>query len=127
MQKKVDAIDTGIVKQIAFHFSTKQGRYLENVVYLELKRRYKEIYYYKTEEGLEVDFLVREGTKIVLLIQVTESLKDPKVREREYKALNKAIEELKVENGLILTLDEESADLNYPKIKVEAIYRWLLT
>src|SRR5580692_8485842 len=83
------AIETGLVKQIAFHFSKKQGRYLENIVYLELRRRYKELFYYKTEDNLEVDFLVREGTKITLLVQVTESLKDPKTREREYRALIK--------------------------------------
>lgn len=71
LQKKVYTIDTGLVKQIAFHFSKTQGRYLENIVYLELRRRYKEIFYYKTEDNLEVDFLVREGTKIVILIQVT--------------------------------------------------------
>lgn len=125
-QKKVYAIDTGLVKQIAFHFSKKQGRYLENVVFLELRRRYKDIFYYKTEEGNEVDFLVREGTKIVLLIQVTESLKDPKTKEREYKALIKAMNELNAEKGLILTQEEEGADSNFPEIKVEAIYKWLL-
>lgn len=126
LQKKVYAIDTGLVKQIAFHFSKNQGRYLENIVYLELRRRYKEIFYYKTEDNLEVDFLVREGTKIVLLIQVTESLRDPKTREREYKSLIKAMKELHVEKGLILTQDEEPADLQFPEIEVAAIYQWLL-
>jgi predicted AAA+ superfamily ATPase len=126
LQKKVYAIDTGLVKQIAFHFSKKQGRYLENIVYLELRRRYKEIFYYKTEENLEVDFLVREGAAIVLLIQVTESLKEPKTRDREYKALVKAMRELHVEKGLILTQEEELADLSFPEIEVVAIYQWLL-
>jgi len=126
LQKKVYAIDTGLVKQIAFHFSNKQGRYLENIVYLELRRRYKEIFYYKTEGNLEVDFLIREGTKIALLIQVTESLKDPKTRDREYTALVKAMGEVHAEKGLILTQDEEPADPEFPKIEVAAIYQWLL-
>lgn len=127
LQKKTYAIDTGLTKQIAFHFSKKQGRYLENIVYLELRRRYKDIYYYKTEDNLEVDFLVREGSKIVLLIQVTESLNDPKTREREYKALTKAMKELHAEKGLILTQEEESANPEFPEIDVNAIYKWLLT
>jgi uncharacterized protein len=126
LQKKVYAIDTGIAKQIAFHFSKKQGRYLENIVYLELRRRYKEIFYYKTEDNLEVDFLIREGAEIVLLIQVSESLRDPKTREREYKALTQAMEELNVEKGLILTEEEELDDPKFPKIEVMAIYQWLL-
>jgi predicted AAA+ superfamily ATPase len=127
LQKKVYAIDTGLVKQIAFHFSKKQGRYLENMVYIELRRRCKEIFYYKTEDKLEVDFLVREGTKIELLIQVTESLKDPKTKEREYLALSKAMKELRTEKGLILTQEEEPSDPAFPQIKVAAIYQWLLT
>lgn len=126
LQKKVYAIDTGLVKQIAFHFSKKQERYLENIVYLELRRRYKELFYYKTEGNLEVDFLVREGTNVVLLIQVTESLKEPKAREREYKALSNAMKELHVEKGIILTQEEELADPQFPDIEVKAIYQWLL-
>lgn len=126
LQKKVYAIDTGLAKQIAFHFSKKQGRHLENIVYLELRRRFKEIFYYKTKNSLEVDFLIREGSNIILLIQVTESLKDPKTREREYKGLTNAMAELHVEKGLILTEEEESADINFPQIEVAAIYQWLL-
>lgn len=126
LQKKVYAIDTGLAKHIAFHFSKKQGRYLENIVYLELRRRYKEIFYYKTEDNLEVDFLIREGTKIVLLVQVTESLKEPNTRKREYKALLQAMKELHVEKGLILTQEEMVADPDFPEIEVAAIYQWLL-
>lgn len=66
------AIDTGLMKQIAFHFSKKQRRYLENIVYFKLRRIDMEIFHYKTEDNLEVDFLVRKDTKIVLISQVTE-------------------------------------------------------
>lgn len=95
-------------------------------MYLQLKRNHKEIYYYKTEDNLEVDFIIREGIHIIQLIQVTESLKDPKTREREYKALVKAMKELHVEKGLILTQEEEPADPKFPEIEVASIYQWLL-
>lgn len=62
----------------------------------------------------------------MILIQVTDSLEDPKTREREYKALIKAMKELHVEKGLILTQDEKSADLKFPEIEVAPIYQWLL-
>ncbi len=127
LQKKVYAIDTGLVQQVAFQFSKKKGRYLENIVYLELRRRYDNLYYYKTENGLEVDFLVQEGAQVLFLIQVTESLQDPTVRQREFKALAKAMEELHIEKGLILTEEEEEAvDPAFPQIEVMAVYRWLL-
>jgi predicted AAA+ superfamily ATPase len=73
-----------------------------------------------------VDFLIREGTHIVLLVQVTESIKEPKTREREYKALRKAMKELGVDKGLILTDEEESADPEFPEIEVVPVYHWLL-
>jgi predicted AAA+ superfamily ATPase len=122
--KKVYAVDTGFIKYVAFQFSKNSGKYLENVVYLELRRRYKEeLYYYRTKNNLEVDFLIRQGTKIISLIQVTESLSDPKTREREIKALTQAMQELKVEKGLILTLDEKETLCS---IEVIPIYEWLL-
>lgn len=126
LQKKVYGIDTGLIKQVAFHFSKKQGRYLENLVYLELRRRHKSLYYYKTQENLEVDFLIQEGASIPLLIQVTESLQDPEVRQREFRALISAMKELDVKKGLILTQEEESNDPAFPQIQVKAIYQWLL-
>lgn len=49
-----------------------------------------------------------------------------KTRAREYKALIKAMNELDVEKGLILTQEEESADSEFPEIEVAAIYQWLL-
>lgn len=127
LQKKVYAIDTGLARHTAFYFSENKGRYLENVVYLELRRRHKDLYYYKTEDSLEVDFLIREGARAAALIQVTESLKNAETKGREYKSLIKAMAELKVERGLILTESEESADPNYPNIDVVPIYKWLLT
>ena len=125
--KKVYCIDNGLANSISFRFSKDKGKFLENLVFLELKRRKKEIYYYKTENNLEVDFLIREGRKIKELIQVTKSLDNFETRERELKSLFVALRELKMKNGLILTEDEEDLieDGNL-KITVLPIYRWLL-
>jgi len=45
--KKFYSIDTGLSNR--FSFSKNQGSNLENIVFLELKRRYKEIYYYNNK------------------------------------------------------------------------------
>lgn|GEM_PF-2717401 len=55
-----------------------------------------------------------------------ESLRDPEVKEREFKALIQAMNELKVEKVVILSQDEKPADPKYPEIEVKAIYHWLL-
>lgn len=126
-QKKIYAIDNGFIKHIAFQFSKNGGKFLENVVYLELRRRYQELFYYRTKDNLEVDFLIRKGTQVVLLIQVTQSLSNSKTKEREVFALTSAMEELKLSKALILTLDEEEIirHNNYT-IEVKPIYKWLL-
>jgi predicted AAA+ superfamily ATPase len=126
-QKKVYAIDTGLVQAVSIQFSANTGRYIENIVFLELRRRYQEIYYYRTQNNLEVDFLVRVKHKI-LLIQVCESLSQEKTRQRELTALTTAMTELNIQQGLILTLDEhETVSIENHEITVMPIYQWLLT
>ncbi len=126
--KKVYCIDNGLMDAVAFQFSKNKGKFYENLVLGELKRRgVEEIYYYLTEEGKEVDFLIREKGKIQLLIQVTESLEHDKVRNREVDALVKAMNELKVNQGMILTYDhEEKINTEGYVITVKPIYKWLL-
>jgi len=126
--KKVYCIDNGLVDAIAFQFSKNKGKFYENLVFGELKRRgTEEIYYYLTGDGKEVDFLLRKNNKISSLIQVTESLDNDKVRSREIDALVKSMGELKVKQGLILTYDhEEKIKSNGKDILVKPIYKWLL-
>ena len=125
--KKVYCIDNGLVEAVAFQFSKNKGKFYENLVFGELKRRGGEIYYYLTEDGKEVDFLMRKDNKISALIQVTESLDQEKARNREIGALLKAMDELKIKSGLILTYDhEETVQINGKHIIVKPIYKWLL-
>lgn len=125
--KKVCCIDNGLIEAVAFQFSKNIGRFYENLVFLELKRKGgKDIYYYQTEDNQEVDFLIKQGNKIATLIQVTESLDEDKVRTREINALNKAMDELKINKSLILTYDTEENIKSVNKtIIVKPIYKWL--
>jgi predicted AAA+ superfamily ATPase len=102
--KKVYAIDTGEVNAIAFHFSENVGRLLENLVFLELRRLGLEVYYYKTQGGLEVDFLAKRNLKLAL-VQTAWDMRDVQTRAREQKTLAQACEELKLKQGLIITRD----------------------
>ena len=125
--KKVYSIDNGLTEAVAFQFSKNKGRFLENLVYLALRRSSQEIYYYKTSNNLEVDFLIKSGKKDILLIQVADNLGNEKTRQREINALIKAMDELKLKTGLILTEDtEEIITLKRKVIIVRPIYKWLL-
>jgi len=127
-QKKVYAIDTGLIECIGFQFSKNLGRYLENVVYLELRRRYdSNVYYYKTKDNFEVDFCVRQGREVISLIQVCNDINDSKTLKREVRALTAAMDELGVKEGLIITLDQFKEIKSDGKvIKVVSILNWLL-
>lgn len=125
--KKIYCIDNGIVESVSFQFSKNKGRFLENLVFAELKRRHKDIYYYKTTNNLEVDFFVKEGKNKFLLYQVSESLGNVKVRQREISSLVSSMNELKVNNAFILTEDSEERIQDKNKtIAVKPVYKWLL-
>lgn len=62
------AIDTGLRNRVAFTFSEDSGWLAENIVLNHLRRRHEQIYY--GSNGGEIDFLVKEGLRIVQSIQV---------------------------------------------------------
>lgn len=119
--KKVYSIDTGLTRSVAFSFSENRGKLLENLIFLNLRRQSKEIYYYKTKTGKEVDFyLPREK----LLIQSTQSMTDSLTSARETASLLEAMEETKIKQGIILTEGEETYDNK--RIKIIPVWKWLL-
>lgn len=119
--KKMYFIDVAMVKTVGFRASEDRGRLLENLVYLELKRRKKEIYFHRDKK--ECDFLIREGTKITGAIQVCAELNAQDTRKREYEGLLEAMEVYQLKEGLILTEDEEGSE---KYVTVKPIWKWLL-
>ena len=109
---------------LGFRATEDKGRILENVVFLQLKRRNNEIYFHK--EKHECDFLVRKGSRISQAIQVTFALKDNN-REREIKGLIEALEKNKLKEGLILTEHQEGLiRKKNKKIIIKPVWKWLL-
>jgi uncharacterized protein len=72
--KKTYAIDTGLVRACSQRTSPEWGHLLENFVFLELRRKYDGIEYYRTAKGHEVDFLVTPPEAEPSLIQVAGEL-----------------------------------------------------
>ena len=121
--KKVFFIDTGMANILGFRTSNDLGRMLENIVFIQLKRQDKEIYFHK--EKHECDFLIKKGIKIIQAIQVTYNLKENK--KREIEGLIEALAKYKLKEGLILTSDqEEEIFANNKKIVIKPIWKWLL-
>ncbi|MFB6306199.1 MAG: ATP-binding protein, partial [Flavobacteriales bacterium] len=122
--KKVYCIDNGVRNTIAFSTGSDQGRLLENLVFLELKRQGHEIYYFKNRG--ECDFIIKEKNKITRAIQVCIMLHD-KNRERELTGLKETSEILNVKERLILTMEQEGElQDDYGKIVITPVFKWLL-
>ena len=104
--KKIYVVDNGILDAFSTQITKDQGTFLENLVYLTLRRRKLALGYYETRQGYEVDFVYREAENTVL-VQAAWSLKNEATREREIRALRRAGEELPPSKKYIVTLDEE--------------------
>lgn len=124
LSKKVYLIDTGLAINLGFRISKDIGRLMENLVFLELKRRNKEVYYYLDKR--ECDFIIKDKTKITEAIQVCYEFNDEN-REREINGLVDAMKKFKLKEGIIITHEEDKeiiVDKN--KVKIISMYRWLL-
>ncbi len=101
---------------------------LENIVFIELKRRAFEIFYHK--ENKECDFLIRKNGVIAGAIQVCLNLEDEKTRKREYEGLLEALECYSLREGYILTeREEETKEIEYKmisyKVITKPVWKWL--
>ncbi len=124
--KKIYLIDNALSHEIGFHTSEDNGRLLENLVFIELRRRRKQVYYHKNNR--ECDFLIREKNKISAAIQVTWSFEDKNTRQREISGLEEAMDFYNLTEGLILTENtSETIQINNRTIYVKPVWLWLLT
>lgn len=131
--KKIYSIDTGMEYVIGFDVSDNKGAMLENAVAVELKRRKSyydstmEMYYWKDYNNHEVDFVIKKGKSIQQLIQVCYDLMNIKTREREFKSLYTAANDLQCNNLLIITWDTEGNEQYKDKIiTIIPLWKWLL-
>lgn len=132
--KKIYIIDNGFASNVSFSFSENIGRLLENLVFIELKRRGEEIFYHFLNK--ECDFILVDRGKVIEAIQVCKSLNDLETKKREIAGLLDACKTYNLKEGLILTEDEEgeeigevrleNGDVSKIKIKIMLIWKWLL-
>lgn len=123
--KKIYIIDNGVRNAVAFSNSPDAGKLLENLIFLELKRRGQEIFYYRGKK--ECDFLVRQGLKITQAIQAARDLANPETKKRELAGLLEATEKFKLKTGLIITASQaEEIKIKTKKIKIVPAWKWLL-
>ncbi|MBI5390417.1 ATP-binding protein [Candidatus Woesearchaeota archaeon] len=120
--KKIYCVDTGLRNAIGFTFSTDAGRLYENIVYLALRRKHQEIFYFKGKT--ECDFIAKDG-KEMRALQVSYHLKESK--EREIAGLLEAMHEHKLNEGWVITDDEEGTEKKEGRtVHFVPLWKWLL-
>lgn len=122
--KKVYSIDNGFSANNSASFSKDKGKMLENMVFLGLRRKFKEIFYF--QDKVECDFVIKEKEKIVQAIQVCFDFNE-ETKNREIKGLLTALNYFNLKEGLILTYNQEDEFLlEGKKIILQPVWKWLL-
>lgn len=101
--RKIYAIDLGMVKCVSTNLTEDLGRKLENLVFLFLRAKYKEIYYFDMQG--ECDFVCLKNNKIAECIQVCYDL-NPDNLARELQGLTKALSNFDLSKGTIVTFNQ---------------------
>ncbi|MEA3547908.1 MAG: ATP-binding protein [Thermodesulfobacteriota bacterium] len=124
---KIYCVDHALAAAVGFKFSADAGRILENIVCVELKRRGHEIFYWRNQAGIEVDFLIKQGRDITAIIQVCLSLDDKLTRQRETRGALAAAQEFNLKEATIITSDTWQQEIiDGVKIDMIPAWKWLL-
>ncbi|MBS0655500.1 MAG: ATP-binding protein [Verrucomicrobia bacterium] len=99
--KKIYVIDSGLFRANTFIAADSYGKEFENLIYLDLRRQGKNVYYYKTKNGHEVDFVITSKQESPRLLQVAWDLDDKETRFREERALQEAQQELGIKGEIL--------------------------
>jgi hypothetical protein len=128
---KIYAGDTGFFKAVYPGYPDSLGLRFENLVFLELLRREKQIFYFRNKR--ECDFVIKEkdSQRISAAIQASVCFGSPAVREREVLGLTEALDEYGLEKGLILTMDDEETVKVEGRsgkkiIMVKPVWKWMM-
>lgn len=132
MQKapqKVYVVDNGFLASNAFQTTENKGRLLENLVFLELLRRKNKVgdnlFYYHSRNDRETDFVVRENFNVKQLIQVCYDMTGKKSEKREVDSILECAGELKCDNLLIITWNQDGIIEKVGRtILVIPYYKW---
>jgi predicted AAA+ superfamily ATPase len=129
--RKIYLADNSFITAKAFQFTHDTGRLMENTLFVELLQRGylpdRNIFYYKTSTGKEIDFVIKDGLKVSHLIQSCYEMQSTATSSREMNALLEAAEELHCDSLTIITWDQEMEIKQKRKtISIIPLWKWLL-
>lgn len=120
--KKVYIADHALASSVVGGLTKNIGPKLENIVFLHLRRKNREVYYYRTRSGFEVDFAIGSGQEIGL-VQVSADISEADTKEREIRSLREAMKELKIIESTLVTMDYDDT-VEFPEGTVRIVSAW---
>ena len=121
---KIYCIDNGLKELVSI--TNDRGRLFENMVFLELRRRNKDIFYFKKNQ--EVDFCFYNNVKKPELITVCYSLNDYHTEQREINGLSEAMKSLGIKTSYLINNEsEKEIKIEGNSIRVLPLWKWLIT
>lgn len=103
--KKIYAIDHGLIRALSLQTNDLYGKLFENLIYIDLRRQYKKIFFYKTHEGFEIDFVTIDSSGKRECLQVCWDTSNPETLKREERALFAAKKEIGIPGRIITPYD----------------------
>ena len=99
----------------------------ENIVFVELIRRGKDIYYWKSPQNFEVDFVIREGKRITEIIQVCADISKKETQTRKVRGALEGASESNLKKAYIIT-EDFSGEIIEKGVKISFIplWQWLI-
>jgi len=121
--RKLYCIDNGLKNLLSI--KPNLGRGLENIVFMQLRRKYNEIYYYKGKQ--EIDFCFLDENRQINLINVSLQIDNDSTYKREISGLLEGMNFFELDYSLIITKDhEEVIEKEGKTIQVVPLWKWLL-
>jgi hypothetical protein len=125
--KKIYCIDHALITSITPGISQNIGHLLENIVFLHIRRKTEDLFYYRTRKGKEIDFVWLDDQSNKRLVQVCLSLNDTSTRKREISSLFQAMDELNLKASIIVSLDENDLiEKEGKKISIIPAWKYLV-
>jgi predicted AAA+ superfamily ATPase len=120
-------VDSALVAAIASPLHLNTGHLLENLAFVHFRRSGEPIHYHRTRSGKEVDFVLGDHRRGLRVVQVCEDLGREETRAREVGALAEAMGELKIKEGVLVTLSgTETIRIPQGTIRVLPAWRFIL-
>jgi predicted AAA+ superfamily ATPase len=121
--RKLYAIDHGLKGVVDLATGADIGRIFENIVFLQLRRKFQNICYGRQKQ--EIDFVLPEGES-PRLINVAYDISDIETRNRELNGLIEGMQGLGVQESLLLTAEvEEVVATEVGTIRIMPLWKWL--